>query len=669
MTTLPTTLRPLPFPLESKGIAIRYIGQVGFVLQHRGFTIAIDPYLTDSVDRLKEFPKDFWVRNYDPPVCYEELHYVDLVLCTHDHLDHLDPETLLGISTASPQCRFLMPKQSAEIMRANGLATERIDVINAGQNLSFGDITIEPVAAAHESYETDDAGFHRFLSYLLTWKGMTIYHAGDTLRTPELEDIFSHRSIDVAFLPINGRSESRRKLGIVGNLTPEEAVNLAASTNIGLVIPTHYDLYPNNGAKLADFVSAWELVPQEKRPALKAFLPGEVITYSKPNAAKELAVIIGAGKTGRGFLARLLQNSSYAVAFIDKSEPLVKRLNEDGRYVIHYFGGEHSPNGIEHVIAAHSNSQEAHDWLCQASLVMTAIGESNIPELGSLLIKALEYRRSHKTPKMHMLVCENGVTPAAPLEQLLTGYDDVIELGEAAIFCSTIELPGTRLDIQSEYYHELPFDSQKLNTLRHFPGLRPEAEFPILLIRKIYTYNCLSACIAYLGAYKNYQWYADAANDPEISEILDQIAEPLNKAISKTYNVDIDKQRLFSQAALKKFRDYNIRDSIARNARNAIGKLSPNDRLAGPARLISEQGDSVTSLALVIASVLLYAEEHEPSAKALLNDPVTEHTIETLTGHKHDSELARASASFYHRLKKSHHQSLSDVLALSKCSQ
>lgn len=669
MTTLPTTLRPLPFSLESKGIAIRYIGQVGFILQHRGFTIVIDPYLTDSVDRLKEFPEDLWVRNYDPPIRYEDMHDVNLVLCTHDHLDHLDPETLLGISKASPQCRFVMPKQCAEIMRANGLADERIDVVNAGQKRNFGNVTIEPIAAAHESYESDTVGFHRFLSYLLTWEGMTLYHAGDTLATPELEETLSHCPIDVAFVPINGRSESRRKLGIVGNMTAEEAVALAANAKIGLVIPTHYDLYPKNGAKLADFVSAWEQAPQEKRSAVKAFLPGEVMTYSKPNAAKQLAVIIGAGKTGRGFLARLLQDAPYAIAFIDKSEPLVKRLNEDGRYVIHYFDGEHSPSAIEHVIATHSDSQEAHDWLCQASLVMTAIGESHIPELGSCLLKVLEYRRIHKIPKMHMLVCENGVTPTASLERLLTGYEDVIELGEAAIFCSTIELPGTRLDIQSEFYHELPFDSQKLSTLRCFPGLRPEAEFPNLLIRKIYTYNCLSACIAYLGAYKNYEWYADAANDPEISEILDLITEPLNKAISQSYNVDIDQQRLFSQAALKKFKDYNIRDSIARNARNAIRKLSPDDRLAAPARLISEQGDSVNSIALVIASVLLYAEEHEPSIKVLLNNNATEHAVEHLTGHEHDSDLALACASFYHQLKGNRKQSLINVLKASKYNQ
>jgi len=53
---------------ENGGIAIWYLGQVGFLFQHRGLTVAIDPYLSYSVDRLGGFSKNFWVRNYPPPV-------------------------------------------------------------------------------------------------------------------------------------------------------------------------------------------------------------------------------------------------------------------------------------------------------------------------------------------------------------------------------------------------------------------------------------------------------------------------------------------------------------------------------------------------------------------------------------------------------------------------
>lgn len=49
------------------------------------------------------------------------------------------------------------------------------------------------------------------------------------------------------------------------------------------------------------------------------------------------AAIVGAGKTGRGFLARLLKESGAEIAFIDKNEELVKQLNEKKSFNISFF--------------------------------------------------------------------------------------------------------------------------------------------------------------------------------------------------------------------------------------------------------------------------------------------------------------------------------------------
>ncbi len=169
--------------------------------------------------------------------------------------------------------------------------------------------------------------------------------------------------------------------------------------------------------------------------------------------------------------------------------------------------------------------------------------------------------------------------PHAPLVAALAWRKAEIEMAAAAIFCSTIELADTRLDMQSETYDELPYDVENLTTFSPFPWMKATKNFPALLKRKIYTYNCFSGCIAYLGAYKGYQWYAEAANDTEIAAILDRIAEPLNQTIAKNFGITIEEQTLFSQAALRKFRDASIRDDIPRNARNVFRKLAPHDRL------------------------------------------------------------------------------------------
>ena len=39
-------------------------------------------------------------------------------------------------------------------------------------------------------------------------------------------------------------------------------------------------------------------------------------------------IVIGAGKTGRGFIGRLLQEADKEVVFVDKNEKLVKELKQ-----------------------------------------------------------------------------------------------------------------------------------------------------------------------------------------------------------------------------------------------------------------------------------------------------------------------------------------------------
>ncbi|MEI6071734.1 MAG: MBL fold metallo-hydrolase [Verrucomicrobiae bacterium] len=647
---------------ETGGIAIHYLGQVGFLLQHRGLSVVIDPYLTDSVDRLEGFPSGFWVRSYPPPVSPCSLQGIDLVLCTHDHLDHTDPETLLGIAAASPGCRFAAPKASAEAMLRAGIDAGRIDVLNEGLPYSFRELLVEPVAAAHEEYETDIEGRHRFLGYLLHWDEITLFHAGDTVITPRLSETLSKHAIHVAFLPINGGDDARRKLGIVGNMNAAEAVALAVQQRFGLLVPTHYDLYPNNGAALAGFAASLETHPVADRPKFKAFQPGERIVYRKPDRQRPLAIIVGAGKTGRGFLPRMLGRETYEVAFVERSPERVRQLNEDGGFTIHFFGGARSPWRVERVNATLAGSEEALEWMSRAEIILTAIGEENVSGLGADFASVLDRRQAQGRPKLRVLVCENGASPAASLREAFAGRPEEIQIAEAAIFCSTIELPGTRLDIQSEACDELPYDSGRMEDFRAVGGMKPVSDFPTLLLRKIYTYNCLSASIAYLGAYKGYQWYADAAQDAEIGQVLDRIAGPLNDAIAKTFHIDIEEQRRFSDAALRKFRDQNIRDEVARNARNVIRKLGANDRLVAPSRLILDNGGCIDALALTIAAALLYKASSEKQLLAMLEAEPVDNVFCRISDCAPDSPLAKAVLHCYRLLNNRFKNPLLEVL-------
>lgn len=262
--------------------AIQYIGQVGVILRRNGYHVAVDPYLTDSVDRQDTSTPRFWTRSYAPPVDPSSLNDLHLVLITHEHLDHLDPETLLAIAEASPECLFAGPRASADILTEIGIAPGRVKPLRYGTPFAGGGgLNVHPIPAWHETRIVDAEGNDRFLGYLFEWEGVTIYHAGDTLVDEDLIAIVRNYRIDIGMLPINGRDLFRHRLQIDGNMNAREAAAFAADVGMDIVVPLHYDMYPNNSEGITGFVG--ELFERHRGQKLHLFQPGETWIYVKPS--------------------------------------------------------------------------------------------------------------------------------------------------------------------------------------------------------------------------------------------------------------------------------------------------------------------------------------------------------------------------------------------------
>ena len=144
-----------------------------------------------------------------------------------------------------------------------------------------------------------------------------------------------------------------------------------------------------------------------------------------------------------------------------------------------------------------------------------------------------------------------------------------------------------------------------------FANFEPSEDFDTLIRRKLYTYNSLSACIAYLGARKGYENYGSAANDTEIARMTDLLEERLNQAICAEYRIPREEQLRFSEMAKRKFRNPEIRDTVTRNARNAKRKLGAGDRIAGPLKLLESHEIPTAELEIVAAAALWYGIEKE----------------------------------------------------------
>ncbi|MEZ4768934.1 MAG: MBL fold metallo-hydrolase [Caldilineales bacterium] len=119
--------------------------------------------------------------------------------------------------------------------------------IEAGERRQLAeDIAVEAIAAAHEGLDVDAAGNHKYLGYVISVGDLRLYHSGDCVPYPGLEQLLAGKQIDVAFLPINGRDAYRLSRGVPGNFTLDEAIALCRATEIGHLVGHHWGMFDFN---------------------------------------------------------------------------------------------------------------------------------------------------------------------------------------------------------------------------------------------------------------------------------------------------------------------------------------------------------------------------------------------------------------------------------------
>ena len=217
-------------------IELRWLGQSGFLLRHGERHLLVDPYLSDSLTRKyadTDTPHDRIAPRIAAP---EELAFVDGILATHGHTDHLDAETLAPIEAS-----LVCPAGIVELARERS-GREPI-AISEGETTELAGFTIEAVPAAHP-------GDH-CLGYVIEAGGFRVYHSGDTTWLDP-----GVRGVDVALLPINGK---------LNNLDGAEAARLAQLVEAGLAVPMHYGMFELNTASPELFASECERLGQPYR--------------------------------------------------------------------------------------------------------------------------------------------------------------------------------------------------------------------------------------------------------------------------------------------------------------------------------------------------------------------------------------------------------------------
>jgi L-ascorbate metabolism protein UlaG (beta-lactamase superfamily) len=223
-----------------------WLGQAGFVLDHGGTRVAVDPYLSDFLARKYAGHEFSHRRLVAPPLSPPELTGLAAILCTHRHSDHMDPEALPALAAANPGACVVVPLAHRAHALALGVPEGQLRPLDAGESLIFGAAAVEAIPSAHEELDTDPAGHALFLGYAIRLGGLTLYHSGDCIPYPGLVGHVRRLGVDAALLPINGRDAYRRSRGVPGNFHLAEAVDLCRTAGVPVLVGHHYGLFEFN---------------------------------------------------------------------------------------------------------------------------------------------------------------------------------------------------------------------------------------------------------------------------------------------------------------------------------------------------------------------------------------------------------------------------------------
>ncbi len=217
---------------------ITYIGQAGLLFEKGDLKILVDPYLSNSVEKINP-------RNYRRKPIDESLFEIspDVIILTHDHLDHTDDETLVHyLSEDHEKSVLVLAARNAwkKVLKYKAY-NNCVEFLPHTEWTEFG-LRFIAVKAQHSDEEA--------IGVIIEDGDKKYYITGDTLYNTDIfEDIPD--DIYALFLPVNGLGNNMNKI---------DGARFAKKVGAKFTVPFHVGMFDE--FTVDDFECENKVVPE-----------------------------------------------------------------------------------------------------------------------------------------------------------------------------------------------------------------------------------------------------------------------------------------------------------------------------------------------------------------------------------------------------------------------
>jgi L-ascorbate metabolism protein UlaG (beta-lactamase superfamily) len=225
---------PDPASWPDDHLTVTCLGHATVLANVHGVVVLFDPALLPRVGaRLGE--RVLGPLRVTPPALRpEDLAFVDVVVISHAHADHMDTATLAALPRKS---RLIVPTRTADIVA--GLGFNDVHEIALGERVDVGGATIEAIPVRHygRRHALDPVRGRGYCGYRVEKDGSSLFFGGDTAETTFSDDVCA-RGVDVAIFGIGGYDPYEWN-----HATPEQAWEMGKALRARHFLPMHWGTF------------------------------------------------------------------------------------------------------------------------------------------------------------------------------------------------------------------------------------------------------------------------------------------------------------------------------------------------------------------------------------------------------------------------------------------
>jgi N-acyl-phosphatidylethanolamine-hydrolysing phospholipase D len=216
--------------------AVTWLGHATFFIKMGQTHILTDPFFSDTAGKF-----GFGVKRYSsPPINIEDLPQLDVILCSHNHYDHLDIKSLKRVKKKfGADVRVFCPLGLAKYFQQCGFT--EVKEMQWGEEANHQEIAIQCLPAIHNSGRSlFDRNKTLWCGFGVKSNDFNIYFSGDTAYHSKIFKEIGERlgNCDLAIVGIGAYAP--QKLLEQYHTNPEQGVQIALDVNAKNIVGMHW---------------------------------------------------------------------------------------------------------------------------------------------------------------------------------------------------------------------------------------------------------------------------------------------------------------------------------------------------------------------------------------------------------------------------------------------